>query len=547
VTEHDIGGSEALALGAIRAGVRFISGYPGSPVTSVVESLLSRAPDTVRIEWGINEKSAFDAAFGACLGGWRSLLCLKGVGLNVALDSLMVGNLACGEAGFVILVGDDPGAWSSQNEQDSRLLAVAAEVPLLEPTGADDCAGIMGAAFDLSSHLKVPVLVRITSALAASRTTSTPPARPAADWQPTSFERQPGRFTVLPANAVARHSALHEALAAASQAFAHSPFNHLEGTEQLGVVAAGFASTKLAEVLSQAGQPPLRVLHLSTIHPLPERLVETFLHHVRAALVLEELIPLVETNIQAVAQRAGLTLPILGRKDGHVPREGELAAPDIVRALTALLPDWPWPTMQMPQRAMPSRQALCADCPYVPAFQALLQAMQSCGGRDNFLVTGEPGCMVRAQLPPWELLDVKYGMGSSIGLAAGLARAQVGKKIVALSGDSALLHSGLGELIDVSQAGVPLLVVILANDTTALSGGQPHPATAHDIRGQPRKPVDLAALVRATGVERVTVVDPLHKEATEAALAAGIRGGGLSVVIVQRPCPRYAYPSNTAR
>jgi indolepyruvate ferredoxin oxidoreductase alpha subunit len=180
----------------------------------------------------------------------------------------------------------------------------------------------------------------------------------------------------------------------------------------------------------------------------------------------------------------------------------------------------------------------CEDCPYIPTFEALLAVMERHGGRDAFVVTGETGCMVRAQLPPWELLDVKYGMGSSIGLAAGLARAGIGQGIVALSGDSALLHSGLGELVDAAQAGANLLVVVLANETTALSGGQPHPGTPHDAQGQPRMPIDLGRLVQAAGVDLVRVVDPEDGQATEAAFEEALAWDSLAVVIARRPCPR---------
>jgi indolepyruvate ferredoxin oxidoreductase alpha subunit len=165
--------------------------------------------------------------------------------------------------------------------------------------------------------------------------------------------------------------------------------------------------------------------------------------------------------------------------------------------------------------------------------------MERHGGREAFVVTGETGCMVRSQLPPWEFMDVKYGMGSSIGLGAGLARTGIPQQIIALSGDSALLHSGLGELIDAAQAGVDMLVVVLANETTALSGGQPHPATGHDAQGVPRPPADLVDLIRAAGADRVHVVDPEDRRSTEAALETGLTLGGLSVVVTERACPMW--------
>jgi indolepyruvate ferredoxin oxidoreductase alpha subunit len=541
-------GSEALAHAALEAGVQFVTGYPGSPSTGTVEALLRLAQPDVRIEWAINEKSAFDAAFGASLAGQAALLCIKSVGLNVALDGLMVSNLAGGDGGFVILTGDDPGGWGSQNEEDSRPLAAAAEVPLLEPTSLADVRPVMHEAFHLSKQFRVPTVVRITRAVATDRTTPAPPPTPTPRQHPASFERQPQRFNVLPVHVVDFHRRLQATLETIQGRFEDSPLNASQGKGRQGVLAAGYGYHKLTEVLSQASADPtesVRILRLGTLHPLPERTIVSFLRDMDAVLVVEEIAPYVEIQVQAMAQRAGLTLPIYGRSSGHLPRAGELFAPHIVPALTVLLPDWAWRSFEAGGRMMPSRQSLCDDCPYTPLFEVLLSVMERHGGRDSFVVTGETGCMVRAQLPPWELLDVKYGMGSSIGLGAGLARAGIPQKIVALSGDSAFLHSGLGELIDAVQADVRFLVVVLANQTTALSGGQPHPATAHDAQGGPRRPVDLAALVEAAGADLVRVVDPKDAHSTQAALEEGLKAHGLAVVIAQRACPRWA--AETAR
>jgi indolepyruvate ferredoxin oxidoreductase alpha subunit len=538
MTSRQITGSQALAIGAMEAGVQLVTSYPGSPSTSVVEALLHLAGDPLRVEWAINEKSAFDTAFGASLAGMRSLLCLKSVGLNVALDSLMVSNLAAGNGGFVILVGDDPGGWGSQNEEDSRPLAAAAEVPLLEPTSLANAKPVLHHAFEVSVQFQVPVVVRITRALAVGQSDYSPPSSPGPSPDPIAFRRQPERFNVLPIHVVDFHQNLQATLDEVQGWFEQSTLNEREGEGKLGVIAAGYASHKLKEVLAQSAHPALQIQHLSTLHPLPERQILDFLLRLDAVLVLEEIAPYLENQVQALAQRAGLRLPIHGRSSRHVPRAGELFAPQIAQALTALLPDWPWPSFSEEGRTMPSRKTLCEDCPYIPTFEALLAIMERQGGRDAFVVTGETGCMVRAQLPPWELLDVKYGMGSSIGLAAGLARAGIKQKIVALSGDSALLHSGLGELIDAAQASVNLLVIVLSNETTALSGGQPHPGTPHDAHGQPRQPVDLDTLVRACGVDCVRVVNPEDGQATETALEEALAMNGLAVVIARGPCPR---------
>jgi indolepyruvate ferredoxin oxidoreductase alpha subunit len=537
---QEMTGSQALAVGAIDAGVQFVTGYPGSPSTSVVDALLQLAGDELRIEWAINEKSAFDEALGASLAGIRSLLCLKSVGLNVALDSLMVSNLAGGDGGFVILVGDDPGGWGSQNEQDSRPLVAAAEIPLLEPTSVTDAPVVMHQAFELSERFCVPVAVRITRALVLGRTEIHSPPAPAAGPRAGAFQRQGDRFNVLPIHVVDLHKRLQTTLGEVGALFEDSPLNDAK-TEKAphGVIAAGYSYQKLAQVLAQANDPPLHILRLATLHPLPERRIQDFLRGLESVLVLEETAPYLEIQVQALAQRVGQLLPVYGRRSGHLPGAGELFAAPIAKALLALRPEWPWPSFEQASRAMPSRRPLCDDCPYIPTFEALLAVMERHGGRDAFVVTGETGCMVRAQLPPWELLDVKYGMGSSIGLAAGLVRAGIDQRIVALSGDSALLHSGFGELIDAVQAGANLLVVVLANEITALSGGQPHPGTARDAQGHPRTPVELAALVEAAGVDVIHTVDPLDHQAIETALEEALAANKLSVVIAQRACPEW--------
>jgi indolepyruvate ferredoxin oxidoreductase alpha subunit len=533
----EITGSEALAQGALAARVQFVTGYPGSPSTATFEAILRLAETPVRVEWAINEKSAFDAAFGASLAGVRSLVCLKSVGLNVALDSLMVSNLAPGDGGFVLLVGDDPGGWGSQNEEDSRLLVAAAEIPLIEPTSVLSAQEAMSLAFTYSERFKVPVAVRITRALSEDHVDHLPsPAMDLPKEQPR-FERQGDRFNVLPIHVVGMHEQLQSTVAEVQNRFEVSALNGQRGQGTLGIIAAGYAFSKLANLVRTDPRPPLRILRLGSLYPLPTKLITDFLGLVEEVLVVEEIAPYVETQVQAIAQRASMTVPILGRSSDHIPGTGELSEPQLAAALAALLPDWPWSPARETSRAMPSRNSLCDDCPYTYTLQALTDVMARNGGRDAFVITGETGCMVRAQLPPWELLDVKYGMGSSIGLASGLARASIPQRIIALSGDSAFLHSGLGELIDAAQAGIDLMVVILDNETTALSGGQPHPGTAHDAQGRPRQPIDLAALVRAAGANPVRVIDAMDSVSMQIALEEGLHSPGLAVVIAERACP----------
>jgi indolepyruvate ferredoxin oxidoreductase alpha subunit len=398
----------------------------------------------------------------------------------------------------------------------------------------------MHRAFELSESHRLPVVVRITRALSIEpEPLDRPLALPKGSRARYGFERKPGRYNVLPIRVVDFHHELQASLARVQDEFEHSTLNSLEGAGKRGIIAAGQVGHKLDSVLARSGMPDLQILRLSTLNPLPEGRITNFLRTVEKAVVLEETAPHIETQAQAIAQRAGLELPIYGRSSGHLPSAGELGQAHIALALTSILPGWDWPTFDPISRAMPSRRSLCQECPYIPAFDSLLKVMNKLGGRDAFVVTGETGCMVRAQLPPWEILDVKYGMGSSIGLASGLARAGISQHLIALSGDSALLHSGLGELIDAVQADLRLMVVLLENSTTALSGGQPHPASEQDANRRPRDAVDMTALVRASGARQVQVVDPSARKTVESAYEEGLARDGVSVVIIRGPCPEY--------
>jgi indolepyruvate ferredoxin oxidoreductase alpha subunit len=501
-----------------------------------------------------------EMAFGASVGGRRALLCVKGVGLNVALDPLMALNLSGCNAGFVILVGDDPGGWGSQNEQDSRALALAAELPLLEPTTVSDAGLAMRQAFQWSEAMGMPVLVRITRALvmaegcprgrglrAVEKTGATGKNRATEKTAPPAFVREFMRWVVLPINVVPYHRRLLRKLDEMAQDFEESALNSVQGGGVQGVIAAGFTYQKLCEVLAEVSPPlraELRILRLGTFNPMPPALITTFLEEVSAVLVLEETAPWVERAMRDMAQQEGLTVPIYGRDTHHVPRVGELLLPHIADSLNRFMPRLALSTEGARERPRPSRQPLCDACPYIPTFDALLDVMQQAGGRETFIVVGDPGCMVRAQLPPYKLLDVKNSLGSSVGMAAGLALSQQdadpGKRVIALCGDSSFLHSGLGGLVDAARFGARMLVVILDNGITALSGGQAHPASAVNARGIAQLTVDVAALARDAGAGLVEVVDLDQGEDVHAALARGVDFEGVAVLIARGQCIKWS-------
>jgi indolepyruvate ferredoxin oxidoreductase alpha subunit len=386
----------------------------------------------------------------------------------------------------------------------------------------------------------MPVMVRITRALALAEGELVSVDVPRA--VPPFYQREFMRWVVLPVNVVAYHRRLHERLQAVQARFERSPLNGVEGHGSHGVIAAGYAYRKLLDLLGGIVPSALRILHLGTPYPLPGERVRVFLRETESVTILEENAPIVERAVRATAQMAGQSLPIYGRDTGHLDGEGEIFGPHIARALNRVLPALHLSEDGESSRPMPSRKPLCEGCPYIPTFDALVEAIDGLGGRDRAIVVGDPGCMVRGQLPPYELIDVKNSLGSSIGTATGIALHQrdgsvEARRVIALSGDSSFLHTGLNGLIDAVRIGVPMLVIILDNGTTALSGGQPHPANAVDARGASRPAVDLATLACAAGARVVRVVDLDRGDDVRAAIEEGMSAEGVAVVIARGGCP----------
>jgi indolepyruvate ferredoxin oxidoreductase alpha subunit len=391
-------------------------------------------------------------------------------------------------------------------------------------------------AFTLSEELGLPVVVRITRALALAEAEVQTPSQAASDTVPPSFQREFNRWVVLPIDVVPFHRRLTEKLRVVQARFEGSGLNGVQGDGMQGVIAAGFTYQKLLDVLDGTIPSGLRILRLGTHYPLPAPRLSAFLKQVESVLVLEETAPLTERALRAIAQGSGLTLPVYGRDTDHVPQTGELFAHEIASALNRFIPGLIPLIADQQGRPRPSREPLCDGCPYIPTFDALEAAMAQRGGRDAFIVVGDPGCMVRAQMPPYQLMDVKHGLGSAIGMATGIALTPTDKRIVALCGDSGFLHSGLSGLLDAARSGVRMLVVILDNGTTALSGGQPHPGSHTDARGRPRRAVDLAALARVAGAKTVKLVDLDAGQDVHPPIASGLDTDGLAVVIARGRC-----------
>ena len=510
-----LSGNEAIARGAWEAGVAVAVGYPGTPSTEILESLVRTDIErAVYIEWASNEKVALDIALGAAICGSRALATMKHVGLNVASDTFMTAAYTGARAGLVVITADDPGMHSSQNEQDNRFFARFAGVPLLEPSDSEESRTFTSFAFELSERFDVPVLVRTTTRVAHARGVVHPDARQAIGSR--GFAADPAKYVMLPANARARHRAALTRMGTLAAYAEECPLNRLElrGTA-IGVVASGISYEYVREVLPEAS-----TLKLGLSYPLPLELVRRLAAAVDRVIVVEELEPFVEDQLRA----AGIA--VSGK--AHFPRHGELSG-DVIRdgLREAGLVAAGFAGHPVRLDVAPRPPVLCPGCPHVAPFLALRET--------GAIVMGDIGCYTLAAMPPLGAMDSCVAMGSSIGMAIGAARSGVGSPVVAVIGDSTFVHAGLPALADATYNGTKLTVVILDNGTTAMTGGQPHPAAGTTIRGDTAASIDLPAVCAALGA-KVTIVDPYDLAATTQALRQAIAAPGVSVVITNRPC-----------
>jgi indolepyruvate ferredoxin oxidoreductase alpha subunit len=498
-----LSGNEAIALGAWEAGVRYAAAYPGTPSTEILPALAQYAG--VRAEWASNEKVALDAAIGASFAGGRALAVMKHVGVNVASDSLMTLSYTGVGAGLVLVSADDPGAFSSQNEQDNRHFARFGKFPCLEPADSQEAKDFTRFAFDLSERFDTVVMLRSTTRLSHSKgaVEVEMPAGPRESGPLPPFERQPRKYVMIPAHARLRHPEVEARVQALAEYAEDCSLNRVEwGDRRIGVISNGVAYQYAREVL--AG---FSFLKLGMTYPLPAEMIRNFAAGVETLVVVEELDPFIEEQVRA------LGLEVIGKE--FLPATGELTLARVrAGALKANLPiqsPAPGPQPLAPTIPIPPRPpALCPGCPHRSVYFNLRKL--------KLLVAGDIGCYAIGVLPPFEKMDMLISMGASIGMAHGARQAGCPDKIVATIGDSTFFHTGLPELANIIYNRGAACTMILDNGTTAMTGGQENPATGLTLQGETTQAIDIESVVRAMGVEYLWVVDALDVKAVEQAI-----------------------------
>ena len=534
-------GNEAIARGAIEAGVAIGATYPGTPSSEIAASLfeVSRQSD-LYFEYSTNEKVAMEVAAAAANAGVRSMAVMKHVGLNVAADALMTLAYVGVKAGMVIISADDPFMFSSQNEQDNRYYGKLSGLPILEPSSVQEAKEMTRYAFDLSERLQEPVVLRTTTRINHSTGIVTfddiAPVKTTGD-----FSKDPFSYVTVPAVSRNLHVKLLKHWNEAKSIAESSPYNFVEGSGPCGIICNGVSYNYVSDGVKDLGsEGKVKILRIGFSNPMPEAPIKDFLKGCEKVLVVEEGEPYMEEAVKAFAQEAGLTLPIVGKGPELFSRLYEFD-PGGVRKVLAKYLNIPYEPVAVADMSgvpeIPGRPPnLCAGCSHRATFYIVNQASQ---GMQTIFPT-DIGCYTLGLLPPLSTADFLICMGSSIGTASGFAKA-TNKKVISFIGDSTFFHAGVPGLINAVFNNHNFTLFILDNGTTAMTGHQPHPGVDMSLLGyEGYNPVSIENVVRGVGVKEVAVIQPFKIKKSIEAVRKAIEFQGVSVVISREMCTLYA-------
>ncbi|MBP3604993.1 MAG: indolepyruvate ferredoxin oxidoreductase subunit alpha [Clostridia bacterium] len=503
-------GNEAIARGAYEAGVKLSSAYPGTPSTEISEYLAKY--EEVYTEWAPNEKVATEVAIGASVSGVRSLACMKHVGLNVASDPLYTFAYTGVGGGCVIVVADDPGLASSQNEQDTRMVARSAHVPVLEPSDSQEAKDFLKLGYEISEKYDTPVILRTTTKLAHSQSAVTLCER--TEVADKEYERNVTKYVMMPSSAIGRHKVVEERENRLAVDAAALPCNKMELCDKrIGFITAGIAYQYVKEVLPNAS-----VLKFGMTHPISKALVEEFCKNVETVYIFEELEPVIEEQIRAWG------FDVKGKE--LFTKQGEYSA-NLLRRVLYGKDEAVFEKADVPARP----PILCPGCPHRSVFSVLKKL--------KIHASGDIGCYTLGAVAPLGVIDTTVCMGASLSALHGMEKGR-GKEFiknwVAVIGDSTFLHTGINSLIGMVYNKSTATVMILDNRTTGMTGHQDHAATGKTLKGEDTYAIDLAALCRAVGVPRVFEVDAFDTKELERVIRESVTGDTLTVIITKAPC-----------
>lgn len=532
-------GNEAIARGALEGGLGVASAYPGTPSTEIVEAIFSVLDEVnLHVEWSVNEKVAFEVAYAAAMCGVRSLVAMKHVGLNVASDPLMTSAYTGVEEGFLVVSADDPSMWSSQNEQDNRYYGLHAFIPVFEPASPMEAKDIAKAGLELSSKWRHPVILRTTTRISHTRGPVILGELPKLRLKGL-FKKNVQRWNAIYARKL--RGEMLERWREIVEDVNNVEFNVFEdvNSEDL-IIASGLAYSYVKDALKELNMnKKIAILKIATTVPIPRKLVIKALLKSKRVLVVEELEPIVEGEVKKIAFEEKLNIEIQGKN--LIPQIGELTLESVINAIAKFkgysykLPEPPpKPTVSIPLRP----PTLCPGCPHRAAFFALKKAVAI--SRSKPIYCGDIGCYGLGAFPPFEVQDTIVEMGGSIGLANGFAHVEPEKTPIAIIGDSTFFHAGVPALINAVYNRAPMLVIVLDNRITAMTGGQPTPGTGSYATGEKAPEIKIENIAKASGVEYVEVIDPYDVQGNVKSIHNALEyvknTGKVALIVMRRKC-----------
>lgn len=524
-------GNGAIALGALNAGVNLVSGYPGTPSSEIVETIAKYPHEGVHVEWSVNEKAALEVAASAAYSGARTLVTMKQVGLNVASDPLMSLAYVGVKGGMVIVSADDPGPISSQTEQDTRLFAEFCRIPVFDPATPEEAYRMIQDAFACSEKYGTPVLLRPTTRVChAYASIETPDAWRAKEYE--GFVKNSQKWVIFPKLSFMNHAMIEKRNVQIGDEFGDYAYNTVTGEGKKAVFASGVSYCYARETL--AGTEDVKLVRIATPHPFPEKFVLEALDGVEEVLCLEELSPYVENQLLKLAGKYHLPVKIHGKLTEEVPASGELSVNSAAEFLAGFL-GTPKPEIKSLADApkLPVRPpVLCAGCPHRASFYAVKKAMK---GRKSYFC-GDIGCYTLGNAMPLDMVDTCLCMGAGITMAQGFHWTDPDGVCFAFVGDSTFFASGMTGVVNAVYNNADMILCVLDNSTTAMTGHQPHPGTGRNMMGQFVDKISIEKILAGIGLTKIITVDPLDLAASITAVKECVELPGVKAIIFKSPC-----------
>lgn len=536
-------GNEAIALGAMAAGVNFVSGYPGTPSTEVLEGIAKRNDGSIYVEWSVNEKAGLEVAAAAAYSGARSMVTMKQVGLNVASDPLMSLAYIGVKAGMVIMVADDPGPISSQTEQDTRTFGQFSKLPVFDPSSAEEAYEMIQTAFLVSEKYNTPVIFRPTTRVCHGYASiDVKDKEEYTEHKQEGFVKDTSRWVIFPRTSYANHKMIENRLPVMGDELGKLTYNQLFGNKDAkkGIACGGISLAYVMENEEEISD--MKILKVGTPHPFPEKLALEFLQGLEEVLVVEELDPMIERMLLIVAGKYHLPVVIKGKLTGNVINAGENTVESVKYSIRTFLGKEVTPdTVDEEMPELPVRPpVLCAGCPHRASFYAVKKAM---AGR-KAIFCGDIGCYTLGNAKPLDMVDSCLCMGAGITMAQGFSRVEKDTTCFAFVGDSTFFASGMTGVVNAVYNGNDMVLIVLDNSTTAMTGHQPHPGTGKTMMGDIVNKVSIVKILEAIGLTEVRTVNPLDLDEAVATVKEVADKPGVKAVIFKSPCIAVSKPES---